>query len=118
MDIAPDRVWLTQQLRNCLENLASPGFIALSQVPEDSHKADEMALEFDNFYQAYIQNFGHELSEQQRSELALVDDLLSTMSESPDSQLWTDESVRSDPAWQRVRSASASALNTLGWAVA
>ena len=110
---ASNRPWVTEALRRSLEALALPGPEALARMPRGSVRSDELALDFDNFYAAYVGNFGEELTPQQRVLLARVGRLLSDMSGK--ARLWSDEAVCSHPAWAEVRAAAGEALRALGW---
>jgi hypothetical protein len=44
-----DRDWLRRSLREELKLLAAPGDEALARLPKGCMKADELALDFDNF---------------------------------------------------------------------
>jgi acetoin utilization deacetylase AcuC-like enzyme len=114
MDDVANRPWVTDSLRGALQALASPGRAALSKQPSEVARADELALDFDNFHRAFVGNFGEELSESQRSALMAVDRQLDAMS-GQGSHLWTDEAVCSHPSWEAVRTSAAAALGALGW---
>jgi hypothetical protein len=102
-------------LRQSLEALAAPGKVALARVPAGTVKADELAIDYDNFFRAFVGNFGAELSTSQREALSHVEQLLDAMSGQKNSELWTDEAVCSHAAWAEVRAAALSALQELGW---
>jgi hypothetical protein len=116
MESSANRKWLTESLRESLESLAAPGDVALSRLPEQCVRSDELALDFDNFNSAYVGSFSAELSVAQREALSRVDQLFGHMSDKGNSHLWTDEAVRSHPAWAEIRKAAAAALDALGWA--
>jgi hypothetical protein len=111
-----DRAWLTDSLRKSLAALALPGLNALDLQPRGSARADELALDFDNFYKAYRANFAGELSDAQLEALAEVDRLLSNMSRA-DSNLWEDQAVINHPLWAEVRNAAYAAMESFGWAI-
>lgn len=112
MDI--DREWLRRSLREQLELLAAPADHALARLPEGRVKADELALDFDNFYQAYVGNFGSELSPHARAALRAIDESFDRMSGPANAQLWTDEAVATHPAWSEVRRQASRALEVFG----
>jgi hypothetical protein len=109
-----DRDWLRRSLREQLELLAAPGDQALASVPEGCVKADELALDFDNFYQAYMSNFASELSPDAREALRAIDESLDRMSGPENAELWTDEAVVTHPAWSDLRRQAARALELFG----
>jgi hypothetical protein len=112
MDV--DREWLRRSLREQLELLAAPGDKALARLPDGCVKADELALDFDNFYQAYIGNFGSELSADARAALGAIDESFNRMSDPANAELWTDEAVATHPAWSEVRRQASRALEFFG----
>ncbi len=111
MDV--DRDWLRRSLREQLEVLASPADQALARLPDGCAKADELALDFDHYYHAYVGNFGDELAPDVRAALALIDRLFDRMSGAANAELWTDEAVAAHPAWLEVRGQAARALKLL-----
>jgi hypothetical protein len=113
-----DRDWLRRSLRGQLELLAAPGERALAKLPDGCAKADELALDFDHFYRAYVGNFGDELSAEARAALRTIDETLGRMSEQADAELWTDEAVVTHPAWAEVRRHATRALALFGEAAA
>ncbi len=117
MDLTPEvhREWLTNQLRNLLRALASPGEVALSYEPDETCRADELALDYDNFVHALIGNFGVECTAEQRASLLRVDELFDAMTKARQPELWTDEAVRSHPRWAEVRAAAQTALDAMWW---
>lgn len=113
-----DRDLLRRSLRGQLELLAAPGDHALARLADGCVKADELALDFDNFYQAYIGNFGSELSPDARKALRAIDESFNRMSGPENAKLWTDEAVATHPAWSEVRRQASRALELFGEAAA
>ena len=105
-----DREWLRRSLREQLERLAAPADQALACLPDGCATADELALDFNNFYRAYVDNFGDELSADARAALRAIDESLNRMSGPANAELWTDEAVATHPAWAEVRRRAARAL--------
>lgn len=102
-------------LREALQALAAPGNEALALVPDGTVKADELALEFDNFSRAALESHESELTQAQRATLVAVDRLLGAMSGARHADLWTEEAVRRHPKWLEVREAAKRALAAFGW---
>src|SRR5262245_32614532 len=113
----PTRGQLIQCLRRSLEALALPGALALARAPAGSARADELALDYDNFFTAYRGNFAAELTDQQLQALTQVNKLLSAMSGGERIELWTDEAVLAHERWKAVRDAAAEAMLAMGWNV-
>jgi hypothetical protein len=111
-----DREWIVRELRALLVALASPGQVALGHEPRGSCRPDELALDYDNFVHAYLNNFSPEISAHQRSALLRVDALFSAMSEGRQPDLWTEDAVIAHPRWAEVRAAAQQALDAMSWA--
>ena len=110
-----NRDWVLWELKQCLRALATPGPIALSTEPDGAVKADELALDYDNFVTAALGNIPQEFTEQQREALSQVNDALAVMSGMVNAHLWTEDAVINHPAWEKVRILSRNALEIIGW---
>ena len=88
---------------------------ALRTRPHDVAKADELALDFDNFHRAFVGNFASDMLPAQVAALRKVDVLLDEMSGEHLAALWTDEAVKSDERWSAVRTAAREALKEMQW---
>lgn len=105
-----DRIGIMKNLRQSLADLSLPGPAALRTQPEGSCRADELALEFDNWLQAALANCRDELSPFQWEALESINRALSEMSGEKNSSLWTDEAVGNHPKWVWIRAEAAKAL--------
>lgn len=112
-----NRAFLQTGLHALLRALAAPGRVALEHEPEGMCRPDELALDFDNYYSAFVGNFGEALTAAQRDHLARLDALLSAMSGQSNAALWTELAVGSHARWEEVRLAAKQALDVLGWSV-
>jgi hypothetical protein len=110
-----DMEWITRELRTTLGALAADGIHALTTVRDGCVKADELALDYDNFVHAYLGNCGDAVSRGQRDALLRVDELLSAMSDPGHAHLWTEEAVIGHARWTEVRAAAREAVAALGW---
>jgi len=110
-----DRAWIFGELRKCLCALSLDGDRALACAPSGSCKADELALDYDNFLAAALGSFESEFTPEQLAALRRVDVLLSGMSGQHHEDLWTEEAVRSHLRWLEVRSEARHAVKALGW---
>ena len=99
-----------RRLREQLELLAAPADQSLAGVPDGCVKADELALDFDNDYDAYVSNWGEKLSPEALAALRSIDELFDRMSDTRNPELWTEEAVKAHPAWSDVRRQAALAL--------
>ncbi len=107
--------FILNALRQLVQLLAAPADVALAYYPDGAVKADELALDFDNFGRAALKSSALELTEAQRASVIALDQLLDAMTESRQQDLWTDEAVRAHPQWQAVREAASRALAEFGW---
>jgi hypothetical protein len=110
-----NRIFILDGLRAAVKALAAGGDAALALSPEGTVKADELALDFDNFKRAALEGLESELTQAQRESLLDVDRLLAAMSEARQADLWTEEGVRTHPKWQEVREAAKRVLVEFGW---
>ena len=111
--ISADRNFILTGLHKTLAALAVPGEEALLYAPAGSARADELALDFENFATAFLSNYSADLSEEQRSAIETVDRLLGSMSGTTNEALWTDAAVIDHPRWKEVRQAAAVAIQLL-----
>lgn len=72
--------------------------------------ADELAMEFDDFYADLGRSVGHGAA---TPILAELDGLLSRMSGEVNEHLWVPEALEAEPDWQRVRELATAALGLL-----
>jgi hypothetical protein len=94
--------------------LAQSPSVQLHLFPEFTECADELALEFDESYRAFVGERRDQLDDEQRRCLKAVDGALARMSDQNASDLWTDEGLRTSVEWARVRALARDALRALG----
>lgn len=104
-----NREWLLRELRHSLALLAADGDTALAGIPDGCCKPDELALDFDNFRAAVVDNFAAELSPELVAALAGVDAAFGHIA----GDGWSEESVQSGPEWAAVRERAGMALGLL-----
>ena len=83
--------------------------------PDGTGDADDMALDFDNWYSAALANLA--LTPGQRTRLKAVDELIEQMSLGNPrftEDLWTDDALRSRAEWAEVRKTARLAIEALG----
>ncbi len=110
-----DIEWITRELQGSLRALAADGQQALASQPDGCCKADELALDYDNFLGAYLGNVGDAVGSLQNAALRRVDELLDVMSGEHNLELWTDDAVCRNPRWAEVRAAAREALAAMHW---
>lgn len=75
-------------------------------------KADELALDFDDG----LQMVGHDkFSDEQRTAVQALDEILDRMSGEENASFWTEEALRADPTWDQIRSIAKAVVATFGW---
>lgn len=111
----PDLDAIMKELRSSLCLLAGDGRDALNALPDGCVKADELALDYNNWLEIAVANCGTALRSGQREALAQVDQLLDQMSGASNARLWTEEAVISDDRWEQVRAAAKHAVDSMGW---
>jgi hypothetical protein len=105
-----------QHLRHSLQLLASPAQAQLSHFPAGwVVLTDEMVLDFDSWVERISSYW--KLSKEQKARLTELDEFLNKMSDSSNSDLWTDEALSSDPRWEEVRTLAKAALIAFGWPI-
>ena len=115
-----DREWVLGQLMHSLRALASPAEVQVTLFPSFACQADELALEFDNFYRGATQNFGSEFSEESLSLLESIDLRFREIScggELFTEDLWTPDGLRNSQHWAWLRTRARAALVSIGWPV-
>jgi hypothetical protein len=104
-------------LRQSLQALAMDAETQRSLFPEGVCWPDELALNFDQWSRVLLGDSRKDLSSEQREAILRVDELLSAMSGPANKELWTEQAVRQDPNWNRVRDLSKIALRAFGWPI-
>jgi hypothetical protein len=104
-----DRDWLFRELRHSLSLLAAEGEAALAGLPEGCCKPDELAIDFDHFRECVVGNFGSELVSDLVAALDQVEVALGRVPQ----DAWTEEAIRSHPAWAAIREPARLSLGLL-----
>jgi hypothetical protein len=108
-----DRFGIFERLKHSIQLLACSSEIQLKMLPQFVCKADELALDFDNWREVAL-NFRSELTTHQLSCLDAIDSSLSKLTRTgPES--WTEDAVRESGEWKAVRTLAAAALESFGW---
>lgn len=101
------------QLKWVLQALAQPWATQLALFPEYVVVADELALDFDNWYGAT--KWRERFAAPQSAALEAVDALLDQMSLARDPELWTAKALTQRPEWREARDLAQQALQSLDW---
>src|ERR1700677_136029 len=110
-----DRLGIFERLKHSIQLLACPPEVQLNLLPSFVCKADELALDFDNWREVALSNFRSELTDDQLSCLDAIDRSLSDLTRM-EPKHWTEYAVRKSEEWKRLRTFSAAALESFGWA--
>lgn len=108
-----NRTWIFERLKHALQLLACSSEIQLGKFPSFVHTPDELALDYDHFRSACIDNFRSELTDEQISRLAAIDQLFLKIPKDS----FSPEAVTKSPAWQQVRLLAAEALKAFDWPI-
>jgi hypothetical protein len=92
-----------RRLMHSVQALAQPPDVQLGLFPDFVCKADELALDFDNFWSCAKGNDGERLTAEQTSILDAINSELDAMSGSVNAELWTDDALRENLQWAHIR---------------
>ncbi len=104
------------RFRWSLQALAAPAEVQLTLFPDFDWKVDELAIEFDQWYQVMKRRQSLFTIRARR----LLEDLnkkLDEMSGPENSRYWEEDTLRTDSAWETIRNLARLALNALGWPI-
>jgi hypothetical protein len=111
-----DRTGVFERLKHSVQLLACPPELQLKMLPHFVCKADELALDFDQWREIVLNNFRSELSIDQMSCIERIDRSLSELTQMGPGY-WTEDAVRESEEWKRLRTLADAALESFGWAV-
>lgn len=104
------------RFQRALQALAAPAEVQLDLYLDFTWKVDEMAIEFDHWYQVVKRRRTLFTPEQSR----LLEELNQSLDEisGPDNtHYWLEETLRTDSAWETIRNLAKKTLRALGWSV-
>ncbi len=99
-----------------LQALAAPADIQLQLFPGFVWKVDELAIEFDQWYQV-MKTRRTTFSRKQRRVLEDLNRKLDEISGPENIHYWLEETLRTDAAWDAIRILARHALDALGWPI-
>lgn len=76
---------------------------------------DEFALDFSDFWRCAKGDDGERFTAEQIHKLDASDSELGAMSGLANAGLWTEDALRQDARWERIREDARAALIALGW---
>lgn len=98
-----------------VRNLSLSGTEALANLPAGLHRADALALSFDDQYTSFMESMTNLPGQAQLLSLQELDSALNAISGPQNAELWTDASFASDPRWNNIRSLAQKVLVEFGW---
>jgi hypothetical protein len=104
------------RFRWSLQALAAPAEVQLQLFPGFDWKVDELAIEFDQWYQV-MKRRRSLFPVKARKLLEDLNSKLDEMSGPENSQLWLEDTLRTDAAWEMIRDLARHALNAIGWPI-
>jgi hypothetical protein len=104
------------RLKHSLQLLAASPEVQLRLLPPQVCKADELALDFDQWREVVLHNYGEDLSTDRRSALTALDEKLRWLSANG-REHWTDQALRHSQEWQNIRDFAARVLDAFGWPI-
>src|SRR5690349_17421841 len=93
---------ILERLKHSVQLLASPAEVQLGLVPAFVCKADELALEFDHWWEVTRSNYSAILSADEQSALIATQQKVASLTENAKEE-WTDQAVTNSPHWKEIR---------------
>lgn len=106
---------IRQMFQWAVQALAQPADVQRALFPPFVPPAEELALDFDNWWRTYQDHFGHSLRDEQLKAVRALDDLLAEMSGPDKCELWTDAGCLNHPKWAEVRRLASDILYAFAW---
>lgn len=105
---------MRDKLQRAVLALAQPADVQVSLFPEFVCKAGELALDFEDGLYELV---GHEdeITDEQRAAVEALDEIITGMGGEQNASFWTEKALRSDPAWDEIRSAAKAVIAAFGW---
>jgi hypothetical protein len=103
------------RLKYAVQALALPAHLQQTLLPDFVHKADELALDFDHWYDVVSRNNTGQLTDRQRHTLAALAQQLNALHNNEHPQNWSDESLFADTGWEEIRATAHMVLAAFQW---
>lgn len=104
------------RFRWSLQALAAPAEVQLQLFPGLDWKVDELAIEFDQWYQV-MKRRRSLFPVKARKLLEDLNSKLDEMSGPENSRFWLEDTLKTDVAWEMIRDLARHALNAIGWPI-
>jgi len=99
-----------------LQALAAPADVQLDLYPDSDWKVDDMAIEFEEWYED-IKKRQTFFTAKQAAVLRKLNRALDDISGPENADYWMEEALRVHPVWEKIRLMAKDALQALGWPV-
>jgi len=99
------------KLKHTLQALALSSEEQLALFPTFAITADELALDFDNWFKANKRD----LNDQEITILNRINSILENKSQEVEKSFWTDVALKTNDGWEQIRSLSKEALEIFNW---
>ena len=98
-----------ERLKESVQALAADADVQLSIYPEFMCRVDELALDFDHWFEVGRQFLTPD-------QISVLEPILAQLGEmSGPEGPWAEEDLATDPRWEDIRAKAAHALDILGW---
>jgi hypothetical protein len=115
-EIKSVNTYVLQRLEWSVRALAQPAHIQFGLFPDFVCVADELALDFDQWYQTFLDSAGDiPFSEVQIELLSQLDAKLLEMSGPTNETLWTDDALKGSAEWHDLREFALHVIEKLCW---
>jgi hypothetical protein len=106
---------IKQQFKWAVQALVQPADVQPTLFPSFVAVADELALDFGNWWLVFRDHFGDSCTAAQRRSAEALDELLDEMSGPGKAELWVEKGCLNHPKWSKVRELAEIVLSTFGW---
>jgi len=107
--------WIAWSFRWAVQALAQPAEVQQQLIPPSAAVADELALDFDNYWIAFRDHFGEMCTEKQRQAVESLNELLDAMSGPERPEIWLHDDCLNHPKWSQVRRLAENVLTAFDW---
>jgi hypothetical protein len=102
-------------LKFAIQALALPSDIQLQLFPNFGCTVDELALDFDHWYDCIIQQSKDKLTHRQIDLLVEINHSFEQMSGTERSELWSKEALETSKEWAEIRKLAKQTLEAFSW---
>ncbi|MET1257424.1 hypothetical protein [Aliikangiella maris] len=103
---------INEKMAWALQALAQPSEQQLNLFPDFANAADELALSWEEVIEDEDLSG---LSESQKKALSVLDEYIVSISGKKNAHLWTNEALKNNIEWSKIRALASAAIEELGW---